>query len=71
MSETFLYNWKPHLSITPPTFSLTKRQSVLTHTILQNGVPVLLDVSVTNTTSVKMSFPQKKKKEKKIVVLFS
>ena len=41
------------------TFSLTERQSVLTHTVRQNGVPTLLDAWVTNTPSVKMSCPQK------------
>ena len=42
-------------------YSHTKRQSVLTHTVLPNGVPTLLDVWVTNNFSFKMSCPQKKK----------
>jgi hypothetical protein len=45
--------------------SLMRRQFVVTHTIRETEIPVLLDRWVTNTSSVKMSCPQKKKKKKK------
>ena len=38
-----------------------KRQYVITHTIRPAEFPALLDGCVTNTPSVKMLFPQKKK----------
>ena len=41
-----------------------KQQFVVTHTIRQNDIPALLNSAVTNTPSVKMLLPQKKKKKK-------
>jgi hypothetical protein len=38
-----------------------KQQFVVTHTIRQTGIPELLDGWVTNTLSVKMLCPHKKK----------
>ena len=38
--------------------SIMKRQVVSNHTIPQNGIPALLDNSVTSTTSVKMLYTQ-------------
>jgi hypothetical protein len=40
--------------------SLTKQQFVVTHTNRQNEIPPSLDSRVTNTPSVKISYPQKK-----------
>jgi len=41
--------------------SLNKQQFVVTHTIRQTEIPALLNGLVTNTPSVKILYPQKKK----------
>jgi len=38
-----------------------KQQFVITHTMHQTGLPAILESWVTNTPSVKMLYPQKKK----------
>ena len=47
-------------SISLVDISFTKQQFVVTHTIRQTDIPALVDSSVTNTSSVKMLYAQKK-----------